>query len=212
MVVGYDDASQTALIADRKFEEPQRCPYADLRRARNAPDYPVTCENVYGDFGGAAGLGRPIEEAIRIAIRCNAREMLEPDGDLPAGIPALRALAADFASWTEAADWSWAARFGYQVVIKRGTGGSFFRSLYADFLRESAVRVPEVARALPPERMEAIASRWRDLAAVLKEQSEREDCDPSLFQQAGVIDAELADVEERFFADALRVTEESRPS
>jgi len=206
VVVGYDDASETVAIADRKFEEYQQCSYEELRRARNAPDYPMTCENQYGDFEGAAGLGRPLEEAIRLAIRRNAQQMLEPDSDLPAGIPALDALAADFASWTKAEDWSWAARFGYQVVVKRGAGGSFFRSLYADFLRESGALLPEIAQALPPERMEVIASQWRELAALLKDQSEREECEPALFEEAGRVAAGLAVAEQDFFTDALRAT------
>lgn len=206
VVVGYDDASQTVSIADRKFEALQQCSYEELRRARNAPDHPMSCENQYGDFGGAAELGRPLAEAIRVAIRRNAQQMLEPESDLPAGIPALNALAADFADWAKAEDWSWAARFGYQVVVKRGAGGSFFRSLYADFLRESGPLVPGIARVLPPERMEAIASRWRDLAALLKDQSEREECEPALFTEAGRVSAELAAAEQEFFTDALRAT------
>jgi hypothetical protein len=203
VVVGYDDASQSVLIADRKFEAYQRCSTDELRRARNAPDHPISCENRYGDFEGEPQLGRPLDEAIRIAVRRNARAMLEPDAEGAAGIPALRALAGDFADWAQAEDWSWAARFGYQVVVKRGAGGSFFRSLYADFLREAAALVPEIAGALPAERMDAIAARWRDLAAVLKRQSENDVCAPELFVHAGAIAGELADAEERFFTDAL---------
>jgi hypothetical protein len=132
--------------------------------------------------------------------------MLDPNEEHPAGIPAMRQLAAEFTSWSGLEDWSWAARFGYQVVIKRGAGGSFFRTLYADFLREAASRIPEIRKTLPAERMEAIASRWCDLAALLKEQSERATCDPALFEKAGDVAAELADAEERFFSDALAVS------
>ena len=204
VIVGYDDAEGSVLIADRKYDEYQRCSYEDLRRARNAPDHPMPCENQYGDLDGEARLGRPLEEAIRSALRRNARAMLEPESDvMPAGIPALRALARRLPDWKDATDWSWSARFGYQVIIKRGAAGSFFRPLEADFLREAATHVPEVARDLPAERMDAIAARWRELAAPLKEQSEREDCDPELFVSAGRIAAEIADREERFFSDVL---------
>jgi hypothetical protein len=214
VVVGYDDASATALIADRKFEAYQRCSLDELRRARNARDYVLSCRNAYARLDGEAGLDRPLPEAIRLALRRNAREMLEPSGGLPAdvpagsaglpaGIPALRTLARELPAWGSAKDWSWAARFGYQVIAKRGSGGSFFRSIYADFLRESAPLVPELARGLPAERMDAIAARWRELAGVLKLQSERDDCAPELFVRAGRIAGELADEEERFFGDAL---------
>ena len=140
VAVGYDDASETVLIADRKFEEYQRCSYDELRRSRNVRDgFPVACENRYGDFGPRLGLGRPLSEAIVCALRRNARSMLEPD-DSPfaTGIPAMRSLARGFAGWKDAADWSWSARFGYQVVVKRGAAGAFFCPLMVEFLRESA--------------------------------------------------------------------------
>ena len=53
----------------------------------------------------------------------------------------------------------------------------------------------------------AIAARWRDVAGVLKEQSEREECDPDLFARAGMMVGELADLEEGFFRDALALPE-----
>lgn len=203
VAVGYDDDTETVLIADRKFAEYQRCSYAELRQSRNALDYAMSCENRWGDFGTEAGLGRPLEEAIQVALERTARQFLDPDPGLPAGLPAMRALAAAFPSWSDAADWSWAARFGYQVIIKRGAGGSFFRSLYADFLEEAAPRVPRVASANLPERMSEIAGRWRELAACLEEQSERETCDPSLFDRASRLTSDLADREQRFFEECL---------
>ena len=211
VLVGYDDATRRVWIADRKFEEYQQCSYEELANARNAPDYPVGCNNQYGDLEGEMELRRPLDAAVRIALLRNARDMLEPARESPTGIPAMRTLAAEFPDWSQIEDWSWAARFGYQVVIKRGAGGQFFRSLYADFLREAAQLVPEIAAALPAQRMEAIAARWCDLAAVLKDQSEREDCDPDLFVQAGHISGELADAEEHFFSDALRLAESFEP-
>ncbi len=95
----------------------------------------------------------------------------------------------------------------YAVVIKRGAGGSFFRSLYADFLRESAQHVPGLAQALPASRMDEIAGGWREVAALLKRQSEREPCDPALFEQASILVAGLADAECAFFEEALRFCE-----
>jgi hypothetical protein len=55
--------------------------------------------------------------------------------------------------------------------------------------------------------MHAIAARWCELAAVLKEQSEREVCDPGLFARAGSMARTLADAEEGFFSDALGLSE-----
>jgi hypothetical protein len=202
VVVGYDDDSETVSIADRKFEEYQQTSYADLRSARNAPDYPMTSGNQYGVREGKLTLAKPMSEAVVAAIARNAETMLDPDAELPCGIPAMRDLAREFADWSALDDWSWAARFGYQVVVKRGAGGSFFRSLYADFLRESVEHAPELASALPAADMDEIARSWRELAAVLKDQSERDACDPKLFEEAGRRTALLADAEESFFERA----------
>lgn len=207
VVVGYDDESETIFIADRKFEEYQRCSYQELRHARNAPDYPMSSQNQYGACSGTLTLGGPLAEAIPRALERNARSMLEPAGELPAGIPAMRTLAAELPSWSDAEDWSWAARFGYQVVVKRGAGGSFFRSLYADFLRESARYVPGLAEALPASRMDEIAAGWRDVAALLKCQSEREHCEPALFEQSARGVASLVEAECAFFEEAVRFCE-----
>jgi hypothetical protein len=200
VAVGYDAERDAVWIADRKFPELQVCSSAELRRARNAPDYPIRCANRSGDCSDAR-LGRPLDTAIAAALRRTAAELLEGTfGELPAGIAAMRELAADFPGWSGQRDWSWCARFGYQIIIKRGAAGSFFRSLYADFLRESAAILP----SLDPfaARMDEIAERWKALAVPLEIQSERETCDPALFAEAGRQLAELAELEGAFHRDA----------
>ena len=203
VVVGYDADAREVYLADRKFERYQTCSMDELRRARNATDHPWSCMNQYGDFLGAVKPGRSLAEAIRVAMRRSCDGLLTPPSETTFGTRGMRALAADFSDWRHAEDWSWAARFGYQVIVKRGAGGSFFRSLYADFLAEAARSVPGIGSAGLPARMAAIAGRWRELAAVLKQQSERERCSPDLFTRAGALMAILADEEEAFFR-ALR--------
>jgi hypothetical protein len=211
VVVGYDDASEKVFIADRKFSDYQVCSFEELRHARNAPDYPASSQNQFGDATGPLRLDRPLEEIIPVALARNARAMLAPEiqttgamaGELRGGIPAMRELARELPGWKDLEDWSWASRFGYQVVVKRGAAGTFFRSLLADFLRESAPRVPGLEKAAPAAEMDAIAARWCDLAELLRLQSERPDCDPELFARAGRLAGELADREERFFERAL---------
>lgn len=210
VVVGYDDASRNVYIADRKFDELKVCSYDELRDARNAPDYPMSSHNQFGDVSGPLRLERPLGEAAIDALRRNARAMLGLDGEggLPGvqavtGVAGIRALADELPQWHALSDWSWASRFGYQVVIRRGAAGTFFRSLEADFLREAAEHVPGLAEAVPASEMDTIADRWCALAAVLKDQSERETCEPRLFREAAAIAGELADREERFFEKAL---------
>ncbi len=210
VVVGYDEATRTIYIADREFDEYQQCSYDELRSSRNAPDYPVSCHNQYGDFKSEVGLGVPLADAIRSALIHNAETLLEAPGMqfAPAaisGIDGMRTLAEDFHTWKDLADWSWAARFGYQVVIKRGAGGSFFRSLYGDFLDEAAAVIPVLGEREFGTRMHGIAADWRDFAMVLKEQSERETCRPGLFVEAGRRMADLATKEESFFREIRQI-------
>jgi hypothetical protein len=201
VAVGYDAAG--VWIADRKFPEPQQCSFEELRHARNAPDYPIRCANRWGDFASGARLARPLADAVRAALERSAREMLdEPALAFPgvSGVAGMRALAADFPSWSEARDWSWSARFGYQIIVKRGAAGSFFRSLQADFAREAAQALPALAPLAA--RMDEIAQRWRALAAPLEAQSERKTCDPGLFAEAARQLAELAELEAAWYRDA----------
>jgi hypothetical protein len=208
VVVGYDDDAEQAWIADRTFEELQAVSYDALRRSRNASDYPLSCENRFGVFHGRARLGRPLPEAIRRAMRRSCELMLTPPTDTHSGVGGMRAVADELPSWSQLADWSWASRFGYQVVIKRGAGGSFFRSLYADFLIEAEQSVPGLHAARLGERMHAIAADWRAFAGVLKDQSERELCDPSIFAAAAAAMCDLADAEESFFGDLSKLAED----
>ena len=204
VAVGYDESAGTCYIADRKLTEYQAVPLEELRRARNAPDYPLSCDNEATYFEGRVRLADPLPAVIRRAIARNAHCMLRPDATPPgmaSGIEAMRHVASDLSSWKKLADWSWAARFGYQVIVKRGSGGRFFRCLYAEFMREASAIIGEIGAAHLPERVEAIADRWTDLAAVLEEQSRRDSCSASLFDEAGRIVADLADREEHLFTD-----------
>ena len=79
-----------------------------------------------------------LEAAIPRAIEQAAREMVEPTWGEFAGLPAIERLAAEAGSWPEAVeDWQWCARFAYQVIERRGTGGGAFRLMYSRFLEEA---------------------------------------------------------------------------
>ena len=90
-----------------------------------------------------------------------------------------------------AEDWQWCARFGYQVIERRGTGGGAFRLMYSRFLEEA--RRPEA-----PLAAEA-AARWTDLAGAFHAASERDDPDPALWSEIDAAARRVAEAEERLW-------------
>jgi len=175
VLAGYDE--ETARLSDTGFEELQETKLENLARARHSghPAYPLEGHmfTVAGEVDRAA-----LEAAVPGAIARAASEMLEPPFGEFGGIPALERLAAEAGSWPGAvADWQWCARFAYQVIERRGTGGGCFRLMYARFLEEAE-------REEAPLAAEA-AARWTELAEAFKAASESEEPRPELWSAAG---------------------------
>ena len=64
--------------------------------------------------------------------------MIDPTFGQFAGLPAMRRFAEETGGWPEETeDWQWCARFAYQVIERRGTGGGNFRLMYSRFLEEA---------------------------------------------------------------------------
>jgi hypothetical protein len=113
-------------------------------------------------------------DTLSRSILVTAREMLEPAAP-GIGVPAMRQLAAEREAWRGSADWTWSARFNYQGIEKRGTGGGGFRTLYAHFLEEAAHYVPAIDRVRAIHRMHDSSSRWSAMAQDLKHAFVKED-------------------------------------
>ncbi|HYG96518.1 MAG TPA: DUF4872 domain-containing protein [Solirubrobacterales bacterium] len=149
----------------------------NLARARHSghPAYPLEGHM----FTVAEAIDRAqLEAAAPRAIERAASEMLEPPFGEFAGVPALERLAAEAGAWPEVVeDWQWCARFAYQVIERRGTGGGCFRLMYSRFLEEAG-------RAEAPLAAEA-AARWTELADAFKAASESEGPRPQLWEAVG---------------------------
>ena len=118
--------------------------------------------------------------------------MVEPEFREFSGLGAVRRLAEEAGSWPEATeDWQWCARFGYQVIERRGTGGGAFRLMYSRFLEEAG-------RPEAPLAAEA-AARWTDLASAFHAASERDDPDPALWREIDAAAHRVAEAEERLW-------------
>ncbi len=85
----------------------------------------------------------------------------------------------------------WCARFGYQVIERRGTGGGNFRLMYSRFLDEAGRdEAPLAAHA---------AALWTALAEGLLAASEAEEPQPELWSRVDAAAAEVLDAEERLW-------------
>ena len=190
VLAGYDD--EVAHLSDTGFEELQTTRLESLEKARHS-DHPAY--HLAGHMFTVAGDAdaEQLRAAAPRAIEQAAREMLEPSiqGGF-AGMPAVRRLAGEAGSWPEATeDWQWCARFGYQVIERRGTGGGAFRLMYSRFLEEAG-------RPEAPLAAEASA-RWTELASAFHAASEREDPDPALWRQIDAAAGHVAEAEERLW-------------
>jgi hypothetical protein len=123
--------------------------------------------------------------------------MLDPPLGEYEGLPALRRFAAEVGKWPqEVEDWRWCARFCYQVIERRGTGGGNFRLMYSRFLDEAGRdEAPLAAHA---------AARWTSLAEDLLAASEAEEPQPELWSRVGATAAEVLDAEERLWPALAR--------
>jgi hypothetical protein len=175
VLAGYDE--EVAYLSDTGFEELQTTRLENLARARHSDQPPFKIEGHM--FTVAEGVDRAaLDAAVPAAIERAAKEMLEPPYGEFGGLPALERLAAEAGQWPEAVeDWQWCARFAYQVIERRGTGGGCFRPMYARFLAEAGR--PEAPLAA------AAGERWSELAEAFRLASESEGPQPALWEAVG---------------------------
>lgn len=192
LLTGYDD--DHAYVADTNFEEIQRTSLEGLSKARFAqhPFYPLS-GHMFDLPDGAAITLEELRGTAPVAIAEAVRLMQEPQlGDFE-GLPALRKFAAEVGSWPDAvADWQWCARFNYQVIERRGTGGGNFRAMYSRFLAEVGREHESALCALASE-------AWTALAGALYAASESDEPAPALWAGVGARAGEVLEAEERLW-------------
>lgn len=192
ILAGYDD--ELAYLSDTAFAELQTTRLASLEEARHGehPVFPLSGHML--SVADGVELDDPVRTAPA-AIARNARQMLEPPMGQYEGLPALRRFAAEVGGWPEQIDdWQWSARFCYQVIERRGTGGGNFRLMYSRFLAEVGRPESDVAATA--------ARRWTELAEDLLTASEQEQPEPAVWRRVGERAAAVLETEERLW-DAL---------
>jgi len=191
VLAGYDE--EFVHLSDTGFEELQTTTrLEDLDRARHSkhPAYPLA-----GHMFTASGAvnEEQLREAIPAAIERAAQAMVaSPFGEF-SGLGAVERLAAEAGSWPEVAeDWQWCARFGYQVIERRGTGGGAFRLMYSRFLEQAG-------RPEAPLAAEA-AARWTELAQTFHAASEQAQPEAELWRAIDGAAHRVAEAEKRLWA------------
>jgi hypothetical protein len=191
VLAGYD--GEVAQLSDTGFEEFQTTRLDHLEAARHSgyPAYPLEGHM----FTVTSELDRErLEAAIPRAIDRAVSEMLEPPFGELGGLPAVDRLAAEAGSWPEAVeDWRWCARFAYQVIERRGTGGGAFRLMYSRFLEEAG-------REQAPLAAEA-AARWTELAGAFHAASEHDEPEPRLWREVGAGARRVAEAERHLWTE-----------
>jgi Butirosin biosynthesis protein H, N-terminal/Domain of unknown function (DUF4872) len=189
VLAGYDD--DVAFLSDTGFAELQTTALESLKLARHAqlPIFPLAGHMFCVPAGETVG---DLREAIPAAIeRCAARMIDPPLGDYE-GLPALRRFAGEIEAWpAQVEDWRWCARFNYQVIERRGTGGGNFRLMYSRFLTEAA---------RPEATLCAEAARsWTALAEALRDASELDRPEADAWSRIAAAAASVLEVEERLW-------------
>ena len=175
VICGYDDKKGEFYVSDTLHPETLAVAIPDMENARSATFPPYVLNNksfVLKDISGF----RIDEAAVQGAIRLWAKENLDGIPGLPAayGIRSLEALIRDLPEWKDAPDWQWSARFTYQVIERRGTGGAGFRTLYRQFLEEQEEQYPALRRHGLSRDLAVIEDIYHDMAAAFRQISEED--------------------------------------
>lgn len=161
---GYDLENNTAYISDTERKGLTQCSLDSLIESILHGNFP---EGTHAHF---APVSKPVfvlqkKKLLMKAAKGNARDMLNQDDFEGYGIKGIQLASKKIVEWKTQDDWKWLARFAYQVIEKRGTGGGGFRKMYGEALESFAGK-----RTV--SMMKQIAARWTDISAVLKEISE----------------------------------------
>lgn len=184
VLVGYDDESGVAFVADNDRDEIQECSLESLRQARSSTALPRPADNAFYTFEVPASLTPvalavppAVAEAVRHEIGLEASEAsFELDGfKVGLGMTGLEAFSAEMPAWPDMMSdeaLTLLCKNIYVSAEKGGTGyGGNFRRMYGRFLAESSAI--EGLGALGPlaDEFVAIGDVWTRLSLTFKELS-----------------------------------------
>lgn len=171
----YGREGDDYLISDPVFEQVQRCPRADLQRARFAKGALAAKGLMYRmnrrelpalDAGRLAPL-------VRKALLANGRQMLPPRPIFFAGVHGMRWLASRIEKLPSTGDDEYHRLFlGHIVRMQEeiGTGGAGFRYIHAYFLQQVAERLQNPVFQACADAQTEIGDEWRQFASMAVKQ------------------------------------------
>lgn len=121
-------------------------------------------------------------DSIRAAIKTAVDTMLrsnQPDEGLHRMPQMIEEMGT---KWAKEEQFAWTARFGYQAIEKRGSGGGGFRKLYANFLQEATPFIPSIAECNASADAFHCGELWSVYSGTLKQIFIQNDA--TLFSQA----------------------------
>jgi hypothetical protein len=164
-LIVYGRDGDEYLISDPVFEEPVRCPAADLRKARFAKG-PLAAHGLLY-YPRQVPCDVALERTVPRAIRANERIMTR--GPVPVvGIRGIRYLARHLTkAFTGAEGERRLALYLAHIVRMQeeiGTGGAGFRFVYASFLQEAGDALGEQSLQDAAQTLTEAGDAWREFA------------------------------------------------
>jgi hypothetical protein len=209
VLLGFDDATQKAFIADRIRPVPEACSYGALAESRNPPEG-FSTQNLWGRFHGSE-VGRTLRDAAALAIGRAANRMLGAAGGdsdegsplsggrrVTTGIAGIERFAEEVPGWVKREDVLGLASFNASCIEKFGNGGGNFRRLYAGFLEWAHALDPTLVPAAAAGLARESADGWTAASHFLYRVGE-EGPVPQLFDQAARQMERVAALERRLF-------------
>ena len=196
VVTGIDLPAQTIDLADIQSPDHYTIALADFQQAVGHYHPPMLWSNHWAAppklTADRVATEIVTPETLRQSILTVTQRMLTPP-DKSEGLPAMQQMAEVLPTWGEAPDFVWAARFAYQAIEKRGTGGGGFRTLYSAFLAEAEAHLPALATIDSAQRTNALGEQWRVLAGHFKQIFIKQE--PTKFQAASAVLQQIVDEE-----------------
>ena len=170
-LVGYDD--ENAYLADTDFDAIQKTSLKSFELARTSKYKPYPPKNYYATFEFPESLPS-LEDVIIKSIRKTAKEMLNPP-IRNFGVKGIKKFGEEIVKFPSYGK----SKFGSETIgvfnylyiwlEEAGTGGSCFRNLYRDFLKESLRYIDNENLAQGYEKYEKIAKAWKEISELLLE-------------------------------------------